>query len=503
MFFYYYLAAKDVLIDDSQNNVADEPQEENNFSTGKTIKFPQTAQDQLFAMCKSQTNWNVSYKLAEFRHLVMDKSVQINAVNKDGLTPLLLICWKQSSGHLLELVTILLERPDLDVNATDGGEWNALGMACRHFQNKNLLGVVRLLLERGIQVDNTNSENNTALMALCANYGTASGTRRSNQQQKNFIQIIRLLIEYHANVNLINNLGENVLHTLFRNHKRENMPELVQALLDAGVCVNAADKEGNNPLLLAAAKYSHENFIDILRAHMEKEVNINIANSKGWDVLTTVLHFYRGNNLLEIVKILFRAGANIHTKTEAGLNPLLALLSREHYHADVLAIARLLIRHKVDIHLKTDEGLNALHLICIHYTGDQLIKAIKMLVDNGIDAKSTNSHGQNALFLLLRNYKQNANYIPATLFLLKSGVSIHWQDESGCNLLHFLCHTMRCHIPVDFMEIFCFLVNKTRIDLKSVDGSGNKASNLLKRLTPGQQKKRNVPKMIQILKNGR
>ena len=467
------------------------------------VKHLKSAQDQLFAMCKTQTGWT-NKKLAEFRHLVMDKSVHINAVNKDGLTALLLVCWKQSSGDLQQLVTILLEHPDLDVNVTDGGQWNALGMACRHCQNKNLLDVVRLLLERGIQVNNTNGEGNSALMALCANYGSKR-YQRNDKQQKNFIKIVRLLIEYDTNVNLVNNLGANVLHMLCCNHASENLPEMVQVLLDAGVCVNTVDVEGNNPLLLVAANYNHENIIKIVRAHIDKEVDVNIVNSKGWDVLTTLLHFYRGSNFLEIVKILLRAGANVHTKTQEGLNPLLALLSREHYHDDVLAMARLLIRRKVDIHLKNEEGLNALHLLCIHYTGDNFIEAVKMLLDKGIDAKSTNSKGQNSLFLLLRNFKQNANFIPVAMLLLKSGVSIHWRDENGCNLLHFLCYTMRFVIvfPVDFMKILRFLVEKTRIDLQSPDASGNKATHLLKKLTASQQKKRNVPEMIQILKNGR
>ena len=118
---------------------------------------------------------SIGRKLGLLISVKEESSVQINpkiTVNSEGLSALLLVCWNQPSRHLLQLVTILVVHRVLDIYAMDGGQWNALGMACRHCQSTaDLLSVVRQFLERGIQVDNANGDGNSALMALCANYG--------------------------------------------------------------------------------------------------------------------------------------------------------------------------------------------------------------------------------------------------------------------------------------------------------------------------------------------
>lgn len=79
-------------------------------------------------------------------------------------------------------------------------------MACRHCQSKNLLGVVCLLLERGIHVNNLNNEGDNALIVLTANY-----------KHPNLIDIIRLLIHYYIDVNARNSRGWSALLSLCSN----------------------------------------------------------------------------------------------------------------------------------------------------------------------------------------------------------------------------------------------------------------------------------------------
>lgn len=342
----------------------------NGPSKSSVVKSAKSAQEQLFAMCKSQTKWT-NKKFAEFRQLVLDESVQINAVTNDGLTPLLLVCWKQSSGHFLQLVTILLERPDLDINATDGGEWNALGMACRHSRDKNLLSVIRLFLDRHIQVNNTNGAGDNALIALCANYNVIQGIRKEPNQKAD---IIRLLIKNGISVHATNKLGWNALHTLCRNHTSDNLPELIEIVLNAGVSVTACDKEGNNPLLLVCAYYRQANLIDTIRLLISKGTDVKATNLKKMDALFTLLFFFdigkaslKVVKLKEIVEVFIAAGADVNNKTKEGWNSLLAHFSQQYLHEEFVEVANFLIEIKqIDVSVKSAQGLNALLFLCWH-----------------------------------------------------------------------------------------------------------------------------------------
>lgn len=57
----------------------------------------------------------------------MSENVNVNALNWEGLAPLLIVFWKQST-EILQLVSILLERPDLQFDVTDGVERSSNGM---------------------------------------------------------------------------------------------------------------------------------------------------------------------------------------------------------------------------------------------------------------------------------------------------------------------------------------------------------------------------------------
>lgn len=96
-------------------------------------------EEELMNLCNC-TQRLTDQQFARFCQLVADKTLDINYVDLSKLTPLLLICLMQESDQLYDCVNELLKRPDLDVNIRDSGTcWNALAMACRHHQSKNLL----------------------------------------------------------------------------------------------------------------------------------------------------------------------------------------------------------------------------------------------------------------------------------------------------------------------------------------------------------------------------
>ncbi len=99
------------------------------------------------------------------------------------MTPLLRLI-QSENGDLLEVISLLLER-GVDVNHKDEDEWNALYFLCRHYQKDNLTEIISLLIDHKIDVNSKDKEGKNILHWLCENY-----------EKDNLCEIIRLLIEH-------------------------------------------------------------------------------------------------------------------------------------------------------------------------------------------------------------------------------------------------------------------------------------------------------------------
>ena len=116
---------------------------------------------------------------------ILRQSVDINFVNKEGLTPLLcLIKGGHSRNDLMDAIRFLLNQEGIDVNCKDQEGWNALYYLCRLYQQNNLVDIIRLLIQHGIDVTWKNQLGQNALLILCLRY-----------PHENLIDIVRLLIE--------------------------------------------------------------------------------------------------------------------------------------------------------------------------------------------------------------------------------------------------------------------------------------------------------------------
>jgi hypothetical protein len=84
---------------------------------------------------------------------------------------------------------------------------------CKNYQNENLIDIIRLLIEKGIDVNCENRDGDNALHFLCANY-----------KNENLIDIIRLLIEKGIDVNYKD------IVVLRQNYRKENCSQIVDLL---------------------------------------------------------------------------------------------------------------------------------------------------------------------------------------------------------------------------------------------------------------------------------
>jgi ankyrin repeat protein len=170
--------------------------------------------------------------------------------------------------------------------------------------------------------------------------------------QERGVGIVRLLLEHGVDVNARRKDGWTSLHLA----AFEGTVEVAQVLLDHGANVNAENDEGETPLHLGA--YDDEDGIGITRLLLERGVDVH-ARDKDHD---TALHTAAFSGKLEIAKLLIDHGAITTAENELGETPL-HMVSRGVYdfEEDGIGIARLLLERGVDVHARDKDYDTALH----------------------------------------------------------------------------------------------------------------------------------------------
>jgi ankyrin repeat protein len=91
---------------------------------------------------------------------------------------------------------------------------------CRNYDKENLIDIVRLLIEKNIDVNCKQNDGWNALLTVCRNY-----------DKDNLIDIVRFLIEKNINVNCKTNNGWNALHHVCYHAPKTNLIDLVSILV--------------------------------------------------------------------------------------------------------------------------------------------------------------------------------------------------------------------------------------------------------------------------------
>lgn len=193
----------------------------------------------------------------------------------------------------------------IDVNATYNGN-NALQILLRFSNVKHELEVIRMLIERGIDINKKNHNGDNALNCLL--------THRYDGH--NTVEIARLLIENGVNVNSKSQYGRNAVHNILDmgfNRDRINITtRVLEMLLEAGVNVNAVDKDGGNGLFYlfwhfcVGTGFEEAKFtIEIAKMLIDKGINVHWRDKYG----QTARHYFElrsRNNAynLEMIQLL-------------------------------------------------------------------------------------------------------------------------------------------------------------------------------------------------------
>jgi ankyrin repeat protein len=393
------------------------------------------------------------------QRLILKRPHDLDASDIYGKTALhLAMLWPDGK------VAQMLIECTIAINGRDKDGWTPLHYAMYDGDHKSreFLHCVRLLLDRGADVEAQNNHGSTPLHLAAS---------RMSQET------VQLLIEFSANINLRNNKGQTALHNaLQRGHLG-----IMQLILNHGADVDALDNDGSTLLHLAISEASME----AVQLLLEHGANIKLQNDMGQTLLHQVLesgfpfwaqylettrlllingsdvdaqdhglsaplHIASCRGLTEAAELLLKYGSNVHMHNSDGCTPLHCATRYKHLDtmrlllerdADVdasdhtqstplhlascegsLGAVQLLLEHRADVHVRDQKGGTPLH----DASWGGYIEVLELLLEQGADVDAQSKRGLSALHLA--SYKGDLEIVQ---LLLKHGANIHLQDDRG------------------------------------------------------------------------
>ena len=227
----------------------------------------------------------------------------------------------------------------------------------------------------------------------------------------NNLEIAKILIGYHADVNAVmNDLNIPLQLTVFHNQK-----EMAQLLVDSGSDINSQNIGSYSTLHCAVMR----NNLNVVKVLVENGADIEIKSRSQ----VTPLHFAAFRSDPEIVEYLISKGADVNTRDEQLYSPLMHAAAFKKYEN-----AKLLIENGAKLDLFTNYGASALH----RASQVGALDVIELLLENDADINIVNEANITPLMqAVMIKCKES------TELLLKHGAKIEIKDNHyGRTALH-------------------------------------------------------------------
>jgi ankyrin repeat protein len=318
--------------------------------------------------------------------LLVEKGAKIDALDKDGNTPLMIAC-RGLPESVESIVSLVKQGASVTRCFSNGSSLLHVLCAFRQGLTENIL---QLLLDKGAQIDAADKEGNTPLMIAFRNLPQLD-------------PVASLLLRHGASPTACANNGYTLLHTAYAEGSR--IPEeTLKMLLDKGVKIDAPDKEGCTPLMLACEHFS--TLADTISLLINQGASPAACASDG----RTVFHFLArwGREIPEsLLQQLVDKGAKIDAPDKEGNTPLLIACQCLSLSADTIS---LLIKLGASPKVSQADGRTLLHFLA--ETGEAIPESLlQQLVDKGVTIDAVDKEGNTPLLIACRNLPQSAPFV--------------------------------------------------------------------------------------------
>ena len=246
------------------------------------------------------------------------------------------------------------------------------------------------------------------------------------------INIVKLLIENKANINIKINHSTPLCMAIEKNHfiihePKKKSKEIVKYLLDSGAEINLSNDNGDTPLMIALKN----NALDIAELLIEHHADFTLCNNQGETALMRASEKHND----KIVKYLIEKGANIDIKDKKGQTALLKIFRPSGFGGniqgnakeDLIDTLKNLLEANTKIYTK-DNNEETAFMLAAKYN---LAIPMKMLIEKGIDIQKEDIDLQK-LFVKSLFYNDDFDFSD---YLLEKGVDIDYEDKNEETLL--------------------------------------------------------------------
>ncbi|XP_046439709.1 probable serine/threonine-protein kinase irlC isoform X2 [Daphnia pulex] len=394
-----------------------------NVRTNELVNLPKTdkIRNTIIEMLEKEQNNRISSSdvVNRLTNIILKNSQQMLTLLAEG------------NPSVEEIGKLIQEGVDINVKDPNGST-PLLHVAENKIGSDKVVEIVGLLIQNGANVNSLNCEGENALLIMidinCQDKNGSNALTKLSEfyQNENLIEIIQLLIQNGIDVNNKINVRWNALTLLCRHYQNTNLIKIIQLLIQTGIDVNCKTNGSWNALTLLCRHYKNENLIEIIRLLIQHGIDVNCKTDYGSNALTILCHYYQNGNAIEIIQLLIQHGIDVNCKTDYEANAL-TILCHCYQNENLIDIIRLLVENGIDVNRKTNVGWNALNFLCCFYQKENLIEIIQLLIETGIEVSCTEGQYENNVALLRENYK-NENLIDIIGLLNKNGIGFNSKE---------------------------------------------------------------------------
>lgn len=247
-------------------------------------------------------------------------------------------------------------------------------------------------------------------------------------------EIVKLVIDYGANVNEFDSNGNTILHHLPMFFPEwENLKIFLEILIERGVNINVNDDQTKTTPLQIAAGLGRMEYTEFL---LENGAKLEGSQWVKNFPMSVVLDAPK-NKQTEILKLFIKHGLDTTWRHQpTGADCLQYCIAREPAEKiDIIEIAKVLLNNKISVNSLDNGGISTL----TYAVRLQNIELISFLIEQGAKLQFNTNPEKLSLPLITAVHCENEDIMD---LLLSKGVEINEKDENRWTVLHEACQKL-------------------------------------------------------------